>query len=260
MTTLKILAGPRAYQHIRKNGLSPEHISAVFGASGAAKWLAIYGLDKAVFSQWLPRSTHKIDMFGTSVGAFKLAAAAVNDPAAALTRFAEAYIDQDYVDKDIATQVVIETENIIDSFLTPGSIEEILNNDRYNYHCGTVLCNGWMGSEQPTRLKLAMLKALGLSALGRNYHRKMFSRCIFHSNGALNSFAGADGFVTHSVALSSENLRSAVKASGSIPVVMPGIIDIVQIRSASWVEILDFDRKKDGSCWINIDCCAHIIT
>ncbi|NBR79906.1 MAG: patatin-like phospholipase family protein, partial [Alphaproteobacteria bacterium] len=33
---LIIAAGPTAYEHIKKNGLSPDDISAVFGASGAA--------------------------------------------------------------------------------------------------------------------------------------------------------------------------------------------------------------------------------
>ena len=53
MTALNILAGERAYQHIKKEGLSPEDISVIFGASGAAKWLTICELDKIIFSQWL---------------------------------------------------------------------------------------------------------------------------------------------------------------------------------------------------------------
>ena len=53
MTALNILAGERAYQHIKKEGLSPKDISVIFGASGAAKWLTICELDKIIFSQWL---------------------------------------------------------------------------------------------------------------------------------------------------------------------------------------------------------------
>ena len=45
MADLIIAAGPKALAHIRKHGLSPDDISAIFGASGAAKWLAIAGLD-----------------------------------------------------------------------------------------------------------------------------------------------------------------------------------------------------------------------
>ena len=71
---LSIQAGPKAYQQIKDRGLAPEDISAIYGASGAAKWIAIYGLDRAIFSDWLSQSAHSIDLFGTSVGAFKLAA------------------------------------------------------------------------------------------------------------------------------------------------------------------------------------------
>ena len=224
MEKLKILAGSGAYKHIQTNGLSPDHISAIFGASGAAKWLTIYGFDKAVFSEWLPRSTQPVDLLGTSVGAFKLAAAATADPAAALTRFAEAYIAQDYVDKDPATQIVIETDNVINAFLNQQSTVEILNHPRFNYHCGAVRCKGWLAQENPTRLKLAMLKALAKSATGRSSYQSLFQRVVFYSKA--NSFGGADQFDTQAVQLTTENFRPAIQSSGSIPVVMPGVADI----------------------------------
>ena len=75
MKTLRLLAGRKAYKKIKTNGLSQNDISAVFGASGAAKWLTIYGLDSTIFGRWLSTSKQPIDLFGTSVGAFKLAAA-----------------------------------------------------------------------------------------------------------------------------------------------------------------------------------------
>ena len=118
MTKLRILAGPSAYKQIQSKGLSPEDISAIFGASGAAKWLTIYGLDKAIFSKWLKPGDHLIDLYGTSVGAFKLAAAAQADPAHALSCLANAYIDQHYRGKVDAQQVATETGRILSAFLT----------------------------------------------------------------------------------------------------------------------------------------------
>ena len=53
MSQLVIQAGPDAYAKIQRDGLQAEDIAAVFGASGAAKWLGIYGLDSAIFSRWL---------------------------------------------------------------------------------------------------------------------------------------------------------------------------------------------------------------
>ena len=46
---LTLAAGPVALKHIREHGLRPDDVGTIFGASGAAKWLAIAGLDKAIF-------------------------------------------------------------------------------------------------------------------------------------------------------------------------------------------------------------------
>ena len=53
-------------------------------------------LDKIIFSQWLLDSNQLIDLLGTSIGAFKLAAAAQNNPSKALERLANSYIEQYY--------------------------------------------------------------------------------------------------------------------------------------------------------------------
>ncbi len=230
MQPLTLYAGERAYAHIRSSGLAAQDIAAVFGASGAAKWLTIYGLDKAVFSQWLPDSGQPIDLFGTSVGAFKLAAAAQSDPAAALSVLAQAYIDQRYAGKITAEQVNRETRKILDAFLTPQSIEQILVNPRYHYHCGSVRCRGLLASENATAQKLAMVKALLLSLAGRSKLNRTFERAIFFTanstTGSLGEGSCNDGFTTHHVQLTARNFSAAVLSSGSIPVIMPGIADI----------------------------------
>lgn len=230
MTALKILAGQKAYRHIQANGLSPEHVTAIFGASGAAKWLAIYGLDKAIFSQWLTASEHQIDLFGTSVGAFKLAAAAQRDSATALSQLANAYIDQHYEGKITAEQVNIETRRILDSFLTKQAISEILSSSRFNYHCASVRCLGLLASDTIAKQKLAMVKAFFLSLIGRQYLRNTLERAIFYSgSSAVSEGLGKvtnDSFTTYRTALTIENFTAAVLSSGSIPVIMPGVKDI----------------------------------
>lgn len=226
MTNLTILAGAAAYRHIKQNGLSAPDISTVFGASGAAKWLTIYGLDRAIFSEWFTKSSHAVDLFGTSVGAFKLAAAAQQNPAAALTNLADAYIAQDYRGKVTAEQVGVETEKILNAYLDDQAVGEILNNPRFNYHCSSIYCKGWLASGSLSKQKAAMFKAFALSVFSKHAQHTLFDRCIFHGGSAVNDYQGADGFHTHRVALSTENFRQAVQSSGSIPVVMPAVVDI----------------------------------
>jgi hypothetical protein len=223
MSALKILAGHKAYQHIQQNGLSPNDIAAVFGASGAAKWLTIYGLDRAIFEQFLAGANHSIDLFGTSVGAFKLAACAQEKPGDALLALANAYIGQDYVGKETSEQVVIETEKVLNAFLSPEAVQEILTSRRYNYHCGSVLSRANLASSSEGRQKLAMVKGFIQSLVGKHRQQNLFERIIFHSPEAVNCFQGMDGFATRRLSLSSANFRQALLSSGSIPVVMPGV-------------------------------------
>ena len=103
---LKLFAGKRAYARIRANGLRPDDVKAVFGASGAAKWLAIARLDEAVFGQWMSEAKHSLPVYGTSIGAIKLAAAVQPDAGQRLQSLARAYIDQRYDGRPTADAIV----------------------------------------------------------------------------------------------------------------------------------------------------------
>ena len=54
---LTLAAGPTALKRVQEHGLSPNDVNTIFGASGAAKWLAIAGLDKAIFRDWMAERT-----------------------------------------------------------------------------------------------------------------------------------------------------------------------------------------------------------
>ena len=159
MSKLVIQAGPYAYAKIQRDGLQAEDIAAVFGASGAAKWLGIYGLDSAIFSQWLVAAQQKIFLYGTSVGAFKLAAAAQNDSALALKRLADGYIAQDYSADFSAAAIARETQKIIDKLLPDEAIAQVLNSEKYMFGCGAVQCTGLLGSESLMQQRLGMVRA-----------------------------------------------------------------------------------------------------
>jgi len=227
MSLLRIRAGQAAFEHIQKHGLSPADISTVFGASGAAKWLAIYGLDRAIFSQWLAGANHPINLFGTSVGAFKLAGACRQDPAKALDDLAHAYIEQSYPNGFSADLIDVETQKLLNAVVDQAGVDEILAHPVFRYHCGTVLAKGLLAGASVTQQKYAMALAFALNGFGRNIHKKSMQRVIFADDRADGALAGRDAYVSHRVALNRDNLRSAVMASGSIPVVMHGVSDVL---------------------------------
>ena len=240
---LEIRAGDYAYRHIQKNGLHADDISYVFGASGAAKWLAIYGLDRAIFSRWLNHATKPIELFGTSVGAFKLAAACHGEPAAALERLANAYVDQNYTDKDFsADRINVETLKILETVANVNGRNEILEHPILRFHCGAVRTQGSLAKNKSFRQKLALGKIFIDVFGGRKHYGKKMQRIVFHHPESKKVFSGADGIITHQTVLNKDNLQDALLASGSIPNLMHGVNDISGAPSGLYFDggVLDY--------------------
>jgi predicted acylesterase/phospholipase RssA len=227
---LIIAAGPTAYEHIKKNGLSPDDISAVFGASGAAKWLAIAGLDARIFGDWLTERQNPtpIDLFGTSVGAFKLAAAARTDPRKALEKMAHAYVHQSYANALTYDAITDQTNKTMSKFLgaDDGSddisvgIGEVLGNPHYRLHIGAVRCHGRLNEEGQNPQRLAMLRAGLLSPFTDRHLRGLAERVVFSDPRHELTFHARDGFAVSTKTLTADNFENALQASGAIPVYM----------------------------------------
>ena len=231
MNDLIIAAGAKALAHIQKHGLSPDHISAIFGASGAAKWLAIAGLDHKVFSEFMPARTDKapVDLFGTSVGAFKLAAAARRDPDTTLKVTADAYIAQSYAEEMDFTSIDRQTDIVLGKVMghdTGGDMQagvaEILANERYRMHIGTVRCHGGLNAKLP-RQALSLARAGLLATMTQQHLRGLAERTIFSDPRRDLSFTARDGYRVRQAELTQENFLPALRASGAIPVYMQAV-------------------------------------
>ena len=83
---LAIRAGARALARIKSHGLDPAEVSLVPAAAGGPKGLVLIGLDRAIFGEWLPRSPRRRWLISASIGAWRMAAACMPDPAKALDR------------------------------------------------------------------------------------------------------------------------------------------------------------------------------
>jgi len=234
MTALQIQAGTRALAHIREHGLSPGDISAVFGASGAAKWLTICGLDSAIFGDWLSQSQQPVTLMGTSVGAMKLAAAVQLNCRTRFAEFAERYTAQHYDGKPTAEAVAKETDGVINAALGSDGDEHLLGHPRYQFHCGAVHVSGKLAATHPRVQVLGMATLAGTALKGRKSLRRRLTRVIFSSPaGAVSNAAQSadsdfpvtsqDGIDTLHVTLNRNNLRTALLASGAIPVYLNAV-------------------------------------
>ncbi|MFX7182354.1 patatin-like phospholipase family protein, partial [Acinetobacter baumannii] len=79
-------AGPLARRHIEQHGFTPDALAAFGAPAGGPKFMVLAGLDRHLFGEWLPQRSRPLPAFGSSIGAFRLVAAAHRDPAAAMDR------------------------------------------------------------------------------------------------------------------------------------------------------------------------------
>lgn len=222
---LEIRAGDLAWKHIREHGLAANDVSIAVGASGGPKWLVLHGLDRVVFGDFLARPRQEpLQLVGSSIGSWRMACLAQDDPVAALDRLQRAYIDdQQYSARPSPAEVSKVGSRLLDMLLGEHGSQEILANPQRRLHVITARSRGPAGSER----RHMQLAALGLAAVGNMISRRslrlLFERVIFDGAGDASPFRALDDFPTRHVGLTRENLRCALLASGAIPLVLEGV-------------------------------------
>jgi len=94
--SLTFKAGAGALKSVKKHGFDISSIGTIAGASGGAKWLVLSQLDRAILSNLVPKLEGPVHLLGTSIGSWRFACYAQNDPIAAIERFESAYIEQSF--------------------------------------------------------------------------------------------------------------------------------------------------------------------
>ncbi len=209
---------------MRENGLRPDMVEVVAGAAGGPKWLVLCGLDRAVFGSWLMERTGPVHLIGSSVGSWRFAALAQGMDA--YESFVEAYLRQTYRTVPTAAMVSAEIGKILDAYLDDEGVEMALSHPHARLNLMTVKCSWPSSVERKYPVLLAMVFAGILNLINRRLLRLFFSRALFYDARNLPPYFSMNGFPLDQVRLTRENLRQAVMASGSMPVLMQGLRDI----------------------------------
>jgi hypothetical protein len=224
-SSLTLRAGPHALGLIRERGLRAEDIDIIPGASGGAKWLALRGLDRYLFGELLrhPRA-RPLHLIGSSIGSWRMACLAQRDPVAALERAHHAYIhDQRYSPKPTPEEVTRVLAGALDRLLGASGVEEILSHPWARVYVITSEGRGLAASERRLALMMALASAAAANVVSRRTLALQMRRVIFHSAGDDTPFRHLTDFATTHRPLTRENLRAALLASGSIPLLMRGV-------------------------------------
>ncbi|MBT8085633.1 MAG: patatin-like phospholipase family protein [Woeseia sp.] len=220
-------AGPAAYADIRKRGFAAERIGTIAGASGGAKWLVLSQLDRIMVNHLLPKIAGPVHLIGSSIGAWRFACYAQDEPLAAIERFEEAYLSQTYSEKPDTAEITAKTREILDYVIGETGAEQILQHRRCRLHVMTVRCGRMTTSDWPPLLATGLMLAAASNAVSRRSLGLFFSRALFHDTRDMPPFYNAPGFPLHRIPLTTENLSQVVMASGAIPLVLAGVRDIV---------------------------------
>jgi hypothetical protein len=224
--TIIFLAGRKAYQQIRDGGLDPDMVRVLAGAAGGPKWLVLSSLDRAVFSQFFGQRTQPLFLLGSSIGAWRFAMACRQNPVQALYRFEYAYIHQSYSPDPTPEEVTRETLRIQQTCLSDGGLREVIDHPLFRLNILAVRAKGPLASDHRLVQGLGLAASALLNVVSRRTLGLFFERTLFSDPRDIPPFFNMSQFPIHKTPLSVENLRLALLASGSIPLVMSGVTDI----------------------------------
>lgn len=223
LKNITLWAGKNALAKIKDAGLSPDDVKIVAGAAGGPKWLILADLDRVLFGRWFADRKDPLFLVGASIGSWRFAAASQKDPAGAIDRLQHAYIHQTYDARPTPAIVSGEGEKILRHMLGADGASAVLSHPWFRLNVISVRSKGLTALDaKPGLLPGLMMTALA-NALSRRSLKFFFERALFYDTRDLPPFYGMNEFPICRVGLNKENLKSALMASGAIPLIMSGV-------------------------------------
>ena len=209
---------------VRERGLRAEDVDMVVGASGGPKWFALAGLDRYLFGvlAGAPRK-RPMHLIGSSVGSWRMACLAQNDAVAALHRAHQAYLEQSYSARPTPQEVSTTVAAMLDTLFGKSGEKEILAHPWARLHILTTEFRGLLASERRALLAAGLVLAAGGNLLTRRSLRLQMRRVVVHHAAEPSPLRFLSDFPTQLLPLTAANLRPALLASGSLPLLMPAV-------------------------------------
>ena len=222
-----IRLGARARSRIAAAGVQAADIALVPAAAGGPKGLILHQFDCWLFGTWLAQAPRPRRLVGASIGAWRMAAAAFADPVATQRRLVRLYVGQRFPAKLDAAYVSRACRALLDEVLD-GRAGEPLAHPDHRLSVLAVRGIGALARAGKWRERAGFLLAAASNAASRARLAGSLERVVFHDrrDDAAWLKPGFDAFASHFVGLAPDNLRDALLASGSIPLVLEAVADI----------------------------------
>ena len=228
MSSLTFHAGPAALARIRAHGLQAADIGIIPAAAGGPKGLIFQALDQFLFGTWLPAAPRERTLIGSSIGAWRMAAACQPDPVAAFARLGQLYSNQRYTAKPTQREIDDVCRQLLADFIG-GHAHAMLAHPRHRLHLITNRGRGALAGPVGRHAEMRGFAGAALRNLGgRRFLAGMVERVVLGDarGGAGWLHLPFDEFSTHFGALTADNLAPALLASGSLPLIMQAVRDL----------------------------------
>jgi hypothetical protein len=223
---LDIYAGENALKTIQEHGFKQELFTKMLGASGGPKWFTLFALDKYLFGDFFKGRSDELNIIGSSAGAFRFAALGQADPVAAITRLATHYSETVYSKNAKPDEITDKAKQLLDQVYAEKGVEELLNNEVVKAHFIVAKCHGLTAYESPLLQILGLSTSMVLNRINRKLIASQYQRFVFHHPKSQLKVLDRYAFNDTYISLDQTNLKDALLASGSIPLVMQAVKDI----------------------------------
>ena len=247
--SLTLKAGAGALKSVKTHGFDISSIGTIAGASGGAKWLVLSQLDRAILANLAPKLQGPVHLLGTSIGAWRFACYAQNDPIAAIERFEAAYIEQNFSEAPDIHEITRTSREIIKRVIGVNGANEILHHPVFRTHIMAARSRHVLASESKWILGLGLLTAATLNLVNRKTLGMFFERALFYDARDIPPFFDVTGFPLQHIELLAGNLEDAIVATGSIPLVLEGVRDIQGAKSGVYRDggVIDYHHDLPHS-------------
>jgi hypothetical protein len=221
---LSIFAGREAAARLAREGWQSDLFHRLLGASGGPKWLILGRLDRFLFGEFLPaRRSRPLDAIGSSIGAWRHATLAQENPAATIQRFEDIYLDWDYSERPDAQEISDASLTMLEVLLDGGA-KRLVEHPWLRSYIVTARGRGPASARSNVVLGPTLAAAGFGNAASRQLLPALFQRVIFTSAGS--PALPLDDFATVHCPLTEETVAPALHATGSIPLLLRGERDI----------------------------------
>ena len=215
---IDVFAGAQALQHIQQNGFQPKDIRLMVGASGGPKWLVLSRLDQYLAENFINKADQPIDLIGSSIGSWRMACYAQQDPLSAFKSFESIYMNQRYESLN-PEEITLFVNKVLDQLFDDEKSQFIVNNEKRRLHVVAVRNRRLMNGRSNISQAIGLLTAATGNLLSSKVVEALYPRVLISQGSSHGPYYDRPEVIELGV----HNLREALVASGAIPMALEPI-------------------------------------